>query len=89
MDTRANGFHQLGQGKHAAIAFSDVLQRIYTATGTASQRELAAWLGVPQALISDAKRRNRIPIAWLHEIVLRKLDYSPDWILTGQGQQSW
>ena len=89
MISAAYGYHDLGAGKYEGILFEDVLRRLYTATGTRSQIELAAWLGIRQSLISDANRRNRIPIAWLRELVQRKVDYSPIWIMTGEEPKFW
>ncbi len=89
MGAYTDGFHRLGQGEHHGIAFDDVMQRMYTATGTKGQRELADWLGVRQAFISDARRRNRIPVAWLRELVKRKVSCAPERVMTGKGLQFW
>ena len=89
MGAYTDGFHRLGQGEHHGIAFDDVMQRMYTATGTKGQRELADWLGVRQAFISDARRRNRIPVAWLRELVKRKVNCTPDWVITGKEPRFW
>ena len=89
MGAYTDGFHRLGQGEHHGIAFDDVVQRMYTATGTKGQRELADWLGVRQAFISDARRRNRIPVAWLRELVKRKVSCAPERVMTGKGLQFW
>ena len=89
MGAYTDGFHRLGQGEHHGIAFVDVMQRMYTATGTKGQRELADWLGVRQAFISDARRRNRIPVAWLRELVKRKVSCAPERVMTGKGLQFW
>ena len=88
MGAYTDGFHRLGQGEHHGIAFDDVM-RMYTATGTKGQRELADWLGVRQAFISDARRRNRIPVAWLRELVKRKVSCAPERVMTGKGLQFW
>ena len=89
MGAYTDGFHLLGQGEHHGIAFDDVMQRMYTATGTKGQRELADWLGVRQAFISDARRRNRIPVAWLRELVKRKVNCTPEWVITGKEPRFW
>ena len=89
MGAYTDGFHRLGQGEHHGIAFDDVMQRMYTATGTKGQRELADWLGVRQAFISDARRRNRMPVAWLRELVKKKVNCTPEWVMTGKEPRFW
>ncbi|WCB45732.1 helix-turn-helix domain-containing protein [Nitratidesulfovibrio vulgaris] len=82
-------FHQLGSGEYETVLFEDVMKRFFLATNTRSQMEFAYWLGIRQSSVSDAKRRNRIPIAWLRELVTRGVDSSPSWVMTGKGPQFW
>ena len=83
------GFHQLGEGNYTGISARDVLNRMREATGTASQRELADWLGVRQSLLSDAQRRDFIPIRWLQLLIEKQIRHNSVWILTGQGEKLW
>ena len=83
------GYHQMGCGKYAGITADDVLKRMNEATGTHTMLELANWLGARQSWLSDAKRRNIIPVAWLRTLVLKKSDYNPVWVMTGQGEKLW
>ncbi|MCL1939376.1 MAG: helix-turn-helix domain containing protein [Desulfovibrionaceae bacterium] len=59
------GYYILGQEEYEGITADAVLARFKVATGTKAQVELARWLGVRQALISDVQRRNIFPIKWL------------------------
>ena len=83
------GYHQLGEGKYVAITAEAVLRRMCEATGAKSQRELADWLGVRQSCLSDACRRNIVPVRWLRVLVLKRSDYTPVWVLTGAGEKLW
>lgn len=65
--------------------FSAALGRILSATGCTTQVELADFLGVRQAFISDAARRGEIPAEWLIRR-LRLRGINPEWILSGQGR---
>lgn len=85
MNPYGEGFHVFGQGKYENSTFDEVIQRMYTAAGVQSQVELANWLGVKQSWISDAKRRGRMPILWLRELIF-KTNYNPYWVMTGQGE---
>ncbi len=82
-------FHQLGAGEYETVLFDDVMKRFYLATNTQSQMEFANWLGIRQSFVSDAKRRNRIPVTWLRELVTRGVNSSPSWVLTGKEPQFW
>ena len=79
------GFHLLGE----RISAKEVLNRMREATGTTSQRELADWLGVRQSLLSDAQRRDIIPIRWMRLLIEKQVKHNPVWILTGQGEKLW
>lgn len=82
-----DGFYQLGTGDYAGVSAADVLKRMYEVTKTGCMLELANWLGVRQSCLSDAKRRNIIPIAWVRALALKGVDCNPDWVLTGQGEK--
>ena len=75
--------YQLGQGEYAGITAAAVFERMFEATGTTTLVELAQWLGVRQALLSDAKRSGRLPVAWIQLLVNKLPSYSQSWILTG------
>lgn len=61
----------------------DTFARFFDASGCCSQVELAALLGVRQALVADAKKQNNIPDDWLRR--LQKVhDINPHWVLTGE-----
>ena len=83
------GYHQMGLGKYFGISAEDVLERMKEATGTQSMLELANLLDARQSWLSDAKRRNIIPVAWLRALVLKKSDYNTVWVMTDQGEKLW
>lgn len=60
------------------------LKRFYQAAECTTQVELAAFLGVRQSSISDAKKRKAIPADWLLTLLCKKY-INPHWILTGEG----
>ena len=64
--------------------FQSAYQRILEATGLRTQSELAAELGIRQSNISDAKRRNSIPVQWLLSL-FDKHALNPAWVRTGEG----
>lgn len=64
---------------------TEQMKRLHHAAGTGTQQELAEYLGVPQASISDARRRGAIPVEWLAIVALSR-NIDPDWILTGRGR---
>ena len=47
-----------------------------------TQCQLAEFLGVKQASISEASRRGKIPPSWL-VVLVQKLRGNPDWVLEG------
>ncbi len=65
-------------------AFDVQMERIKLITGKRTQVELAAFLGIRQSAVSDAKRREKIPSDWL-SILMRAKNVHPEWILTGNG----
>lgn len=64
--------------------FDEVFTRISAALGIHSQIELARLLSVKQSVISDARRRNVIPRAWLLKLGSQN-GLNPDWLATGSG----
>ena len=66
--------------------FAEQLGRIYRATQTQTQADLAAYLGVRQSTISCAKRRANIPADWLLTLLLNN-NVNPAWILSGKGRR--
>lgn len=68
------------------ISFADQIQRIQLVTGTRTQLELAACLGIRQSSVSAAKRRGAIPPGWLIRL-MRVKNVNPEWVLTGRGTQ--
>lgn len=58
--------------------------RICDVIGIHRQIGVAAFLGIRQTSISDAKRRKAIPAEWLLTL-WKKTGVNPDWILNGQG----
>ena len=67
--------------------FIAAFDRIRQVAGVTTQTGLAAFLGVSQASIWDAKRRAEgIPAGWLVTLV-EKYGLNPTWVKTGQGTQ--
>ncbi len=66
-------------------SFPDQLKRILFATSIKTQVELSDFLGVRQSVVSDAKRRGKIPADWLLTLILAK-NINPEWVLTGRGR---
>lgn len=64
--------------------FTEQLERIQQITGTHSQMELAAYLGIRRSTVTNAKRLGTIPAEWLLTL-LRVANVNPEWILTGVG----
>ena len=64
--------------------FDAALDRIYSITDTTTQVALSEVLGIRQSSVSDARKRNSIPGAWLVTLVDR-FSANPAWILTGEG----
>ena len=58
--------------------------RLLTATGCRTQKELADCLDIRQSSVADAKKRGNIPADWLVKLVVQKFIH-PNWIMTGEG----
>ena len=65
---------------------SPALKRVFEAAECRTQVELAAFLGIRQSSVADAKKRQSIPAEWLITLLQQK-GINPDWILTGQGSR--
>lgn len=75
----------LGRALHLRRA-ELVLERLKRATGSRTFRELAAFLNVSPASVSNAKRQERVPADWL-VAVGRDTGWSMDWLFTGLGPE--
>lgn len=62
-----DGFIQLGKGDYVEVTTDEVFQKIREATGIQDFFTLADFLDARAAFLSDAKRRNIIPVAWLEK----------------------
>ena len=60
-------------------AFPEIYARIKKATGYTGQAELAQRLGIPQALISDSRRRGEVRSEILLAL-LEQFNVSPQWV---------
>lgn len=80
-------FPETGTGREMTMAdFSDAYARILKATGCDGQADLSRWLGIPQALISDSRRRGEIRPEILLAL-LEQFNVSPQWVRTGEGER--
>ncbi len=66
--------------------FDSFYKRIVDESSIPSQKKLASILGVDSSAISQAKKRNSIPRAWI-AIISQKLDLNPNWVQTGHGKK--
>lgn len=64
--------------------FNQAMDRIKEVTHLRTQVELAAFFGIRQSSVSDAKRRGSIPADWKLTLI-RKTGTNPAWIESGQG----
>lgn len=64
--------------------FDDVMERIYEVTGVRTQAGLAEVLGIAQPTVSDAKKRNSIPMKWYLKL-FQKMGANPEWLESGLG----
>ena len=67
-------------------AFSDAYARIKKVTGYTGQAELAQGIGIPQAVISDSRRRGEVRSEILLAL-LEQFNVSPQWVRTGEGER--
>lgn len=65
--------------------FEQFLERVFAATGIASQRELASALSINRSAITQARKKNAIPDRWILRLY-RQFSLNPDWIETGKGE---
>jgi phage repressor protein C with HTH and peptisase S24 domain len=65
--------------------FATILQRMMEATGSRTQTQLAAILGVGKAAVSDAKRRGIVPAEWYLRLNRPPYHVNPSWLESGQG----
>ena len=63
--------------------FEAQMARLMFIVQARTQCQLAEFLGVKQASISEASKRGRIPAAWL-VVLVQKLRGTPDWVLEGR-----
>lgn len=68
----------------AAQHFESILNRIFSATGIASQMELANALGINRSAITQARNKNAVPDKWMLQLY-RTFGLNPDWVETGTG----
>ncbi len=68
------------------VTFSDAYARILEATSCNGQADLAQELGIPQALISDSRRRRGVSPAILLAL-LEQFNLDPQWVRTGEGER--
>ncbi|MGA7145087.1 MAG: helix-turn-helix transcriptional regulator [Desulfobacterales bacterium] len=67
-----------------AYRFESFLQRVFDATGIASQTELASALKINRSAITQARKKDSIPDKWILQLY-RIFGLNPDWIETGSG----
>ena len=72
---------------HDEHEFDALKERFYEATGSRSFADLAEFLAVSPAQISDARRRLRIPFMWF-QLVFLKTNIDPAWLKDGAGERS-
>lgn len=66
--------------------FNAIKDRIYEVTACSSFSELAEYLGVSPAQISDARRRLVFPDTWLHAVAL-KTQTNLQWLIYGDSER--
>lgn len=85
----AFGFHRMNEGEYAGSSAADVVNRMKKAANCTNIYELAIYLKTSQPSITDAKRRNIIPIVWLRVFMEKYPETSPVWLLTGEVDEAW
>ena len=71
--------------RYSTNQFELVFERMINAVGGKRAADLADALGISQASVSGAKRRNNIPDSW-YLIIAEKYGVSVDWLRTGEGE---
>lgn len=74
-------------GQAPSSDFEAKYRRVFEAAGCRTQAELAAFLNIRQASISDAKRRQSVPSDWIVKLYEKKR-INLDWVLTGLGEKT-
>ena len=64
--------------------FESFLQRVFEATGIASQTELASALNINRSAITQARKKDSIPDKWILKLY-RTFGLNPDWVERGIG----
>ena len=80
------GYHQLGRGRLEEVTWEEVYARFKLATGAVCGRSLAGWLGIKRGWFWECNRLQIVPKAWLRKLAEQGCEYSPDWVLTGEGE---
>ena len=62
--------------------FESQMARLMFIAQVRTQCQLAEFLGVKQASISEASKREKIPASWL-VVLVQNLRLNPDWVLQG------
>jgi phage repressor protein C with HTH and peptisase S24 domain len=70
--------------KMVVYKFESFLQRVFEATGIASQTELASALKINRSAITQARKKDAIPDKWILQLY-RIFGINPDWLETGSG----
>jgi len=71
--------------REIATSFDEQIRRIRLVTGSATEQELAGYLGVLPPEIEAARLCGEIPSDWL--VILARVEcVLPEWILTGRGE---
>lgn len=65
----------------AIIPFDVFYEKARQGLGIRSQSELAAILGVHRSAVTQAKRKNTVPDAWLLKLG-RHFEFDPDWLIS-------
>jgi hypothetical protein len=65
------------------LCFEAQMARLMFTAQARTQNQLAEFLGVKQASISEASKRGKIPAGWL-VVLVQRLRGNPDWVLEGR-----
>lgn len=66
------------------LKFESFLQRVFEATGIASQTELAAALQINRSAITQARKKDSIPAKWILQLY-KTFGLNPEWVEAGSG----